>query len=185
VFDPFAYDRFYCSPWYYYSFLPAYINTTRVIVVNNYYGYNDWQGDVYNYGGGYSDDGYRGNDRRDRDLDFALDDITKAFDDNDNRTASSLIPRSGSVAIFMDGKYNYSLNPDDFNDLFMDAVENAKTDKYVIESVRTNRGVARVVARHEYTDPSGDPQTVWHTYTLEEEHGQYVIREFGTDYDRP
>lgn len=185
IFDPFAYNRFVCSPWYYYPFLPPYINTTRIIVVNNYYGYNNWSGDPYYWqapdnGTRYSDDR---DSRYDRDLDYSIEDLVTAFQRNDRRSASHLIPRSGSVAIYLDGQYNYSLNPDDFYDLFMDAVENAKTTRYMIEDVRYGRGVAKVRARHDYEDPWGRSETVWHEFTLEQDRGGYVIREFGTDYD--
>jgi hypothetical protein len=180
VFDPFSFNRFVCSPWYYYSFLPPYLNTTRIVVVNNYYNYQNFNGDRYEWRRPSNSDRYD----RNRDLDFAIDDIVSAFEEGDRRAVNRMIPRSGSIAIFLDGRYNYSLNPDDFYDLFMDVMENSRTRRYIVEDVRTSGGVTRVTARHEYLDSWGAQQTVYHEYTLEQERGGYVIREFGTSNAR-
>jgi hypothetical protein len=88
------------------------------------------------------------------------------------------------VHILMDGRYAYSLGPEDFYDLFMDAVENTRTVDYRVVDVKRTRDVARVIAEHEYEDPWGRRVRVNHYIKLEYERGGYVIREFGTSEDR-
>jgi hypothetical protein len=185
VFDPWAFNnRCYPSPWYYYVSLPAYLNPTRVIIVNNFPS-QVWTGQPYRW---QRDDGWdRGNWSRDRnDLDMALEDMTDAFERADRRSASRLIPRGGNVNIYTDGRYSYSLNADDFYDLYMDGLYNNDTRRYEILNVEmNNRGdAARVLARHESIDPWGNRQTVYHQYYLERERRDFVIREFGTSVER-
>lgn len=180
IFDPWGYQRTcYVSPWYYYVSIPAYIDSSRVIIVGNFPSRN-WVGIDYTWGG-------RGDwDRRDdRDLDYALQDLQDAFERQDRRSANRLIPRSGRVNIYTDNRYSYSLNADDFYDLFMDGLFNAQTRRYEITRVQlSQRGdSARVTARHETTDPWGNPQVVYHTFFLDRDGRDFVIREFGTSID--
>jgi hypothetical protein len=175
AFDPYSFDRFVCSPWYYYPTLPPYLRGNRVMLVNVFPSYG-WTGvnyrwtppDRYDRWGQYSD------------LDHAVGDIVTAFERNDRRAAGRLIPRGGTVNIYMSGRYEYSLRPDDFYDLFMDAIDNTRTLRYRVTNVQTGRDSARVTARHDYQDPWGRNATVWHHYFLEMERNNIVIREFGT-----
>lgn len=172
-YDPFAPDFVVvASPWYRYSYLPPYLDQTRVIVVNNYPSSWDWDGWQ----------GYNRNDRRNDYIQDALDDIRDAFEENDERVADRLLPLEGDVAIFNDGHYDYSLNPDDFQKMFLDGVEQSKTTRYEILEVRTQGDEVRVRARHTYEDSWGDEQSVVHMITLRRDHGgELVIREFGTE----
>jgi hypothetical protein len=175
VYDPIAYDRCVCSPWYYYPCLPPYVAYHRVVIVDRYYS-TDWYGSPY--------------DRREdylavnrQALDSALDDIRDAFVNLDRRSISHLVPSDGKVNIFTEGNYSYSLNADEFYNVYKDGIQNVKTDSYRILRVeRNDRGDARVQAEHSYTDPWGERQTVYHTYYLAREGRDYVIREFGTSY---
>lgn len=182
VFDPYSCDRFVYSPWYYYTFLPPYVSYTRVIIVDHYgsidVSYQPYRWTII------SDRGDRDYDRGDRpELDDAVTDLVDSFEDSDRRAVNRLIPRNGNVAIMMDGRYQYSLKPDDFYDLYMDGIENAKTNRYKIVDVRVHGDSAKVVARHEFTDSWGNRQAVYHKYRLEEERGKYVIREFDSSQD--
>jgi hypothetical protein len=183
VFNPWA-PNLYCvaSPWYRYSYLPPYINTTRTVVVNNYvpvYGSDNGGWNNYDYYGNNANEQRR--DRND-DLAFALDDIRDAFERNSTRYAERLLPQTGQVAIFNDGKYDYSLGYQDFQDMFLDGIEQSKTAHYDIVESRTRGNDVTLRARHEYVDSWGNNQIVYHTYTLRREGGdRYVIREFGTD----
>jgi hypothetical protein len=175
VFDPFLYDTCVCSPWYYYPCLPPYLAYNRVVIVDNYYS-SGWEGRPY----------YWENEQpaSRTDLDLALQDMVSAFQDDDRRAISRLIPRDGQVNIYTEGNYSYSLSSDAFYDLYKDGIENVHTDKYQITRVETNdRGDARIEARHDYVDPWNNTQTVYHTYYLVRQGHDYVIREFGTSYD--
>jgi hypothetical protein len=175
VFNPWMANG-YCvaSPWYRYSYLPAYVNTTRVIVVNNY---------VPTWGtSGWNDYSYDRNDRRNEALNDSLDDLRDAFERNSTRYADRLVPPSGQVAIYNDGRYDYSIGADDFRDMFLDGVEQSKTIKYEITEVQTRGDEVHIRARHEYEDSWGERQVVYHTITLRRERGDsFVIREFGTE----
>jgi hypothetical protein len=182
VFDPFAFNRpCYTSPWYYYPSLPAYVAPTRVIILDQFPSQN-WIGSPYQWNRGNNWD--RSWSRND--VDFALEDLQDAFERTDRRAATRLIPRNGRVNIYTDGRYSYSLNADDFYDLFMDGLYNADTRRYEIVDVRMgNRGdTARVTARHESLDPWGNTQVVFHDYFLERDRRDFVIREFGTSISR-
>ena len=176
IFDPFVNTSCVASPWYRYSYLPPYLDNSRVIVVNNYQS-------SYNDGDNWRDYDYRSNDRdrRDDELNSALDDIRDAFERNSDRYAERLLPESGQVAIFNDGKYDYSLGAADFQDMFLDGIEQSKTVKYEIIDSRFKGDEVHLRTRHEYRDSWDATQTVFHTYTLRRENGRYVIREFGTD----
>jgi len=182
VFDP--YQRFNCvvSPWYYYASLPPYLNSNRIIIVNNFPTTN-WYGQPYEYN--RPDFSNRWDNNR-NEVDYAVADIEDAFQRGDRRAVNRLVPRRGNVNIYTDGRYSYSLNADDFYDLYLDGIENARTRRYEILDVQTSRnGGIRVYARHEYTDPWDRRETVWHQYYMERDRNSYVIREFGTSYQRP
>ncbi len=172
AFDPWAPGvTVVASPWYRYSYLPPYLDTTRVVIVNDYRSsYNDRRDDWQDY-----------REQRDDRLDNALGDIRDAFERNSSRDGERLLPQTGQVAIFNDGKYDYSLGADDFQDMFLDGIEQSKTVRYEITETRVRGDEVHLKARHEYTDSWGESQVVAHTYTLRRENGRFVIREFGTD----
>ncbi|MBI1334633.1 MAG: hypothetical protein JST12_08415 [Armatimonadetes bacterium] len=174
---PFFGVDFVISPWYSYSFLPGYL-TCDHIIVSNYRGYWGW-----NVGFVYINDSHSSYYQRNQDLDYALDDLQDGFEKRDFRALERVIPDDGRVAIFRDGRYDYSISADDFDDLIHDLSSNADTDRYRILETRTSRDSARISAVHEYTDQWGNRQRVYHSIYLQEEHGRMVIREFGTsDY---
>ena len=170
AYDPFAFSVV-ASPWYGYSYLPPYVDSSRVTVINNYApaydGSRDWD---------------RVDDRSaSRELDDATIGLRDAFERNRESDVQSLLPQTGQVAIFNDGKYDYSLGADDFQNMFLDGIRQSKTTRYEIVDTRVRGDEVRLRARHEYTDSFGDEQTVYHTYTLRREGGRYVIREFGSE----
>ena len=87
-------------------------------------------------------------------------------------------------AIFVDGEYTYSMEPRDFEDFLIDAVEGTRTTRYEITRVERRGREAEVQARHEYEDPWGRRAVVYHHFRLEDVRGYYVITRFGTSYYR-
>lgn len=177
VYDPCVAPA-YVSPWYYYPHLPAYLSPDRCRVITYrpavFYGsFYEWNRPSLSRYDRYTD------------LDYALEDIVSAFERNNRRAKNRLMPSDGSVHILVDGDYAYSLLPNDFEEMFEDAIESTRTVRYEIVSVRNNSREASVVARHEYEDPWGARRVVWHTYRLESERGGAVIREFGVSDSRP
>ena len=114
-----------------------------------------------------------------RELDRTIEDIIEVFRSGDSRLAGYLIPRRGQVSILMDDRYLYSLDAESFLDLYLDGVTNNRTTTYWVENAWENGNEAKVVARHEYLDPWGRTQRTYHTYYLERERGEFVIRAFG------
>lgn len=179
------------SPWYYYSYVPGYISVSRIFYAQPW---NMFVGDPYRWSRPSRYDRYDRSDRYDRyddryndryssrqsELDYAIEDIVRAFEEGDRRSIDRLIPRNGGVTVSVDGRITYGLNVDDFYDMLMDATESARTSAYEIESVQTNRDEAEVVARHDYRDTWGQRSTVYHRYRLQEERGRMVIRYFAT-----
>ncbi len=172
------------SPWYYYPNLPGYITYSRCsfsrpffsISVNLDYNWNPrYNSDRYNYG--------RYNDSYD--LDAAIDDIQRAWNDEDFRSLNDLLPRRGDIYVTMEDGYQYSLNADDFYDMMVDNINSTRTRHYSIIGVRTGRDGARVIAEHEFTDPWGRRQILYHRYTLVQERQGYVIAEFSCSPYRP
>lgn len=185
-----AYDRCVVSPFYYYPFLPPYVSRSRVLVLRvgnvsiyaddgpNYY----WDRAVdYRWSRDYWWDF---NSRR-SDLDLALDDLVSAWENANRRALDRLIPSRGTVGIYVDERYNYSLDVDDFYDMLLDNILSARTRKFDILSVKTYRNEARVVAVHEYIDPWNRRDRVYHVYRLVRDGYRYVITDFGTSDRRP
>jgi hypothetical protein len=170
--------RCFISPWYYYPHLPAYLSPARIIVIN----VNPWsmRGHHYRwnrptrYSGVYDHN----------ELDWAINDLVQAFESRDERALGRIVPRRGRVDIFVDNHYSYTVNSDDFYDLLADAVYSTRTRRYEIVQVRQGYDESIIVARHHYNDPWGRAQSVYHTYQLVPERGQWVIAQFGTTTSR-
>lgn len=167
------------SPWYYYPSLPGYLNSNCITIIN--VGSGSWNGGYYNY---YRPGNYGWGNNRRGDLDYAIDDIITAFEDQDRRALGRLIARNGRVDIYLDGRYDYSIQSENFYDLMLDGIYNTRTRRYDIVDVRTYRDEAEVVARHDYVDPWGRYATLYHWFRLEEDRRGFVITKFGTQSRR-
>jgi len=189
-FGPLAFQSLCFSPWYAYPFLPAYLNPSRAIFLQSYVSPWDWyDGTVINFGFNqnqrWNDDRGFGNDHFQReDVRNSIDDLTDGFERKDRRALTRLVPRRGDVAIFKDGRYDYSVNSNDFYDLLNDLSSNAETNRYEVVEVRYLRNSVRLSTRHSYTDPWGNRQDVFHQIYMESERNGYVIKEFGTSSRR-
>ncbi len=188
VFDPFLGVACHPSPWYGYFNLPPYIASSRTVFLNNCAPlWNTWQGNSIFWNRPIWDspsfDTRR--DQRYSDLDYSVDDLVVAFESVSLRAINRLVPRDGFVNIYQDGRYSYSLNPNDFYDMFLDGIENTRTSRYEIVETRSNGRDSRVVARHWFEDSWGQQTSVWHSFTLERDNGGYVIREFYSGQNRP
>ncbi len=182
VFDPFRSSRCVASPFYFYLSSPAYISYERV-TFDDYDRYEDFRGHSYDWNNsdrGNDDYGYS------RPLDSSIDDLRAAYENGDTSLLDRLVPKRGLVRIYTDHQYRYTLDARDLYDVLQDGITTTHTDRYEILSVRWNdRDQARVVARHDFRDNRDEQRTIYHTYTLVRERGNYVIREFGSSYDRP
>ncbi len=182
TFNPYN-SRCVVSPWYYYYSLPGYVSYDRCRF-NQFdswsINWNNWTGTSYRWNQTRYDTFGTGYNNRSSDLDYAIEDIVNAFENGDRRAVSRLVPERSDVAIYVDGQYSYSLNGDDFYDMFLDATQNTRTRRYAITDVKVNGNTARVTARHEFEDPWGRVTAVWHYYELQQERRNVVITKFGT-----
>lgn len=189
VFDPYAVDQCVVSPWYYYSFLPAYVDTSRLVIVSNYE--NSFVGLPFDYQAPsrYRDDQF-GDDRDSlydgsymspRGLTYAIDDIVSAFTRGDRRAVDRLVPRYGAISLATDGT-SYGVKADDFYDMLMDAIT-ADTIDYQIIGVKSSQDEAEVLAVHYFVDSWNTRQAVYHRFHLFSERGHVVIRSFETSAD--
>ena len=180
-FTPWGNVNIVISPWYSYTFLPGYLNCEH-IYVTNYRGYWGWN-TGFTYTSVNDNYGYNRSSQN-RELDYTIEDLQDGFENRDFRALDRLVPDRGQIAIYRDGRYDYSIDTRDFSDLLNDLSSNANTNRYRILETRINRNSARISGLHEYTDQWGNRQRVYHSIYLENEHGDYVIREFGTSNSR-
>ena len=115
------------------------------------------------------------------------DDIVQAFERADRRRGQLGSPRR-DVAIYVDGNYSYTLNADDFYDMFMDATQNTKTTRYADHSGRDRSREGGRRLRAGYRSPRlrgsvGRSHTVDHFYELRYEGRDLVISKFGVSGD--
>lgn len=183
TFDPWSY-RCCVSPWYYYPMLPPYVAYERCHFYTGLSPWYSWSGYAYPYRPIIVDNWGSGEYDRGRSaIDYAVDDIVNAFQRADKRAAGRLVSDRSEVAIYVDGNYSYTLNADDFYDMFLDATQNTKTKRYEILKTETGRDngsdCVRVTARHEYEDPWGGRASVTHFYELRYEGSNLVISKFG------
>jgi len=173
IFDPWM-APCYCSPWYYYPCLPAYIAAPQVIIVEQSPNTN-WQGEDHEWTPGTPDS-------TNPVLDDSIQDLVQAFEADDHKAIDRVTPHSGNVAIYADGKYSYSLKANDFYDTYLDGIESTKTDRYEVLDVKASKDgtSARVTTKHVYNDPWGNRTYIYHSYFMVKEGDEYVIREFGT-----
>lgn len=171
------------SPWYYYGHLPGYISSSRIFWFQNV-SCNWGIGTIYSWDRNRGwDNGYNsGYDRRNSELDDAVYDLVNAFERGDSRALGRLIPRHGRVNIYMDSMYTYTLDSDDFYDMMQDNIQSTRTTRYSIDRVRTTRDEAQVSATHEFLDPWGRRQCVYHNYRFEQDRYGYVITDFRSSY---
>ena len=169
--------RCYPSPVYYYPHLPGYIADVRVDL--GFVRISWTQGSFYNWRYRADDWGYSSVYRtRDIYLDRAVDDIYDGFRRGDMRYIDDLIPYRGWINIEVDGSVEYRIGGEDFYDLMRDLIEGTDTVDYEIRRVRTYRGGATIEAVHEYRDPWGRIERVYHHYGLRDTGRQMEITHF-------
>lgn len=185
TFNPWA-GNFVFSPFYSYAFVPGYIGLNRVTIIGGYQSPWSWQnGVVYNWDQGYANGTYYNNDRQtDRAARDAVDDLRDGFIRGEPRYLSRLVGRDGQVAILRDGRYDYSVSVDEFDDLLRDLATNSRTQSYRVIDSRVFNDSIRLVAQHDYIDPWGQGQTMYHHILLQPDNRGYTIREFGTSPSR-
>ncbi|HZP83539.1 MAG TPA: hypothetical protein VFB21_17980 [Chthonomonadaceae bacterium] len=200
------------SPYaYYYGVLPAFISLNNVYytppryiyvpvpVYNNYGGYQGWRtDDVDDYylnreRKGKDDTKPRGDDYRigekesknDKSVEAAADDIRKAWQNGDIELLAKHIRRDSRIAVYLRGKYQYSLDAGDYLDMTRDAFQTTKTIRVELDNVKKKENdVYTLTGRHVYRSKDGQQRTVFISFVLEKMDDNYIITQVGTAPDQ-
>lgn len=184
------------SPFYWYGGVcPPYIDRAYVFFGRPSVVYIDvpiyvdhvWHG----YRGAGDDDDYylvRSADTRwrdDRELKRAVYDIEDAFTNSDIELLAPLTDAKTKIAIFSKGKYEYSLEPNDYLDMTRDFMRSTDTVSFAAYRVhfRTS-GVYQVFAKHSYKDKDGKTRTVYLCMVLQKIDGRWTLTQIDTSPER-
>jgi len=142
-------------------------------------------------GGGRRDDYYlgrRGDDdrwRSDSDLKHAVYDIEDAFRNEDITLLARTTSPDTKIAIFTNGRYDYSLEPNDYLDMTRDFTRSVHTTTFEAYRVHYRApGVYQVFARHAYRDQDGHSNTVYLCMVLEHIGGRWTLTQIDSSPDR-
>ena len=112
-------------------------------------------------------------------------DIAKAWQTGSMDALAPYIDAKAQIAIYLRGKYQYSLDARDYLDLTRDAFAATKTVKFELDApVRKERGVYLLTGRHVYQNKDGAERTVYVNYALELKEDKYQITQVGSAPDK-
>lgn len=169
------YDPAICRRSIYYSFgvLP-YVHVTR-LHVGTYVSIGYRSGPVV-FDSGY----YLTRDRTTR-LDLALQDIRLAWLYGRMDLIRAHVRHTDRIAVLLDGRYDYSIQGDDYIQMTADAFDQIRTTSFNWDTVRERTdGRFTAFARHEYRDNSNITKIVYTSYTFDVYGGEYYIIEVGS-----
>jgi hypothetical protein len=177
----FHWDPYHCvpSPFYGYGHLPPYIQCVRVSI-----GSFSWTAcnTRYAWVPAYHDNGYGygwGRDRRMGELDYAVNDLARAFRERRMRLIDGYIGRS--VIVEYGYGERYRMSGDDFYDMLRDAVEGTRTEDYLVQDVCRDGDRATVTAYHTFYNAWGIRESIRHIFGLVEARRGYEIEYFRTE----
>lgn len=124
---------------------------------------------------------YAANDPKlDPKLRSAIADIVAAWEKSDLDLLAQHLRRNESVAVFLNGKYSYSLDASDYLRMTQDAFRTARTVRFVLDRVQQRTpNVYLVTGTHTYIDRKGQQHTVAVSFVLQHEGKQYIIIQVG------
>jgi hypothetical protein len=118
-------------------------------------------------------------------IDSAVADIKQAWQGRDIQLLAKHIRSDSRIAVYLRGKYQYSLDASDYLDITRDAFAATKTVRFTLDRVqRKQKDVYTVSGRHVYTDKDGEERTVHVSYVLEKMDDEYVITQVGSAPDQ-
>ncbi|MCC6444160.1 MAG: hypothetical protein IT210_11995 [Armatimonadetes bacterium] len=173
-----AYDPYYTFPALYFSYFlgpyPRYVYRDRVVVVERPVYISDSD----------DDDDYYLSDAS-RELDYAIEDIRKAWTDKDVESLMRHVRVKDNLRVYFKGEYNYSISPEDYYNMTLDAVENIDTLRFDVDRV-VKKGTRRayVYIKHDYEDQDGERSTLYVSYLLERYQGEWWITAVGSSTRR-
>lgn len=113
-------------------------------------------------------------------LDNALMEIRDAWMTGKYELIDKHLDSSRTIAVFLDGTYDYSVTASDYADMTCDAIEEIQTVSFMWEDIK-QRADSDYTAfgKHIFRNVLGDMQTVYVSYTLQKMGQDYVIIEVG------
>ena len=159
--------------------------------------YNGYRGDDvdgYYLNRNNADDSYRVGEnarRTDKDpvkeapkdaaLDAAVADIRDAWKTGKMDPLAKHVRKDARIAVYLRGKYQYSMDAGDYLDMTRDALTATKTTRFELDKVqRKQNGIYTVTGRHTYRDKDDNEHTVFVSYVLEKSDDGYVITQVGS-----
>ncbi|MDH7482642.1 MAG: hypothetical protein QHH26_11815 [Armatimonadota bacterium] len=182
----YTYRKDYCWPsiYFYYGTLPPYIFGPRIVFIPTFANRHicvqipiaiNWNDDYYlcdTYG---------------RRLREALNRIQRAWERGDEYLIRDYLRFNSRIAVYLNGKYAYSIDAEDYYDMTRDAMRNIRTRSFIFDRIH-KRSSDCVVAfgTHIYVDEdSGFVKTVYVSYTLERFGSDWYITEVGCSTSYP
>ncbi len=117
----------------------------------------------------------------------AVDDIQKAWQTGDIEPLAKHIRRDSRIAVYLRGKYQYSLDAGDYLDMTRDAFRSMHTEHFDLDQLHLKQnGIYTVTGRHVYKNDVGQDRTVFISFVLEktDADNEYVITQVGTSPDQ-
>lgn len=111
----------------------------------------------------------------------AIDDLTEAFQGGNIDGLVTLIDPNTSIAVYLNGHYQYSISASDYIDLSRDAIQSMHTVGFSLTYLHQRApGVFSVAGKHSYQDQNGQTQTTWESFVLQDISGQWTLTQVGT-----
>ena len=111
----------------------------------------------------------------------AMADIRHAWMNGEFTRLKSRIPGKGRVRIYLKGKYKYSVDAGDFEQMTQDAMKRIDTTAFTLDHVkRLSDDRAFASGKHVYYDPEREKHEVYVSYGLAREEGRWRIVEAGS-----
>lgn len=170
VYEPY---RVCPSVYVFYPTMPAYISTERIVVVERPVFV---EVPVFVYRDSY----YLERNLPTR-LDATIGDIQRAWRYNSPDLIRRHLRFDMFVAVYLRGKYAYSIPAEDYYTMTLDAMRNTRTVRFAFDEIRKRTNDAYVLyGQHVYEDEDGHLRTTYISYTLERIGGEWIITEVGS-----
>lgn len=161
------------SVYVFYPTMPAYISTERVVVVERPVFV---EVPVFVYRDSY----YLERNLPSR-LDITIGDIQRAWRYNSPDLIRRHLRFDMFVAVYLRGKYAYSIPAEDYFTMTLDAMRNTRTLRFTFDEIRRRTNDAYVLyGQHVYEDEEGQLRTTYISYALERIGSEWIITEVGS-----
>jgi hypothetical protein len=120
-----------------------------------------------------------------RPVDRASKSLRRAWLQRDIQSLAEFVDKKTRIAVYLRGKYQYSLKPEDYLDLTRDAFQSTQTERFELDSpIRKEKGVYSVTGKHTYRTRKGELYTVYVSYAFEQKDDKFVLTQVGTSPER-